>query len=163
MEKNTKIIAAYPGCGKSYFTKHAEDFFDEEPFVILDSDSSKFSWIYEDGDKTDKRNPDFPQNYINYIKSNIGKADIIFVSSHDIVRQALKKNNIKFTLVVPDKKCLTEWMLRFINRGDDNVFVDNQIDNWDKWLTEIDEEKNTYSKLIKLNNHQYIADVIHKC
>ena len=163
MEKKTKIIAAYPACGKSYFTENIKDYFDEDILVVLDSDSSQFSWIYEDGEKTDKRNPDFPQNYIKHIKDNIGKADVIFVSSHEIVRKALGKNNIKFTLVVPKKNCLNEWMIRYINRGNDNEFIDVQINNWDKWLNEIDEEKGTYSKLIKLEQHQYIADVIHKC
>ena len=67
MEKNTKIIAAYPACGKSYFTEHAEDFFDEEPFVILDSDSSKFSWIYEDND-----------DIFYYAKINVSKIIIGF-------------------------------------------------------------------------------------
>lgn len=163
MEKNTKIIAAYPACGKSYFAENARDYFEGEFPIVLDSDSSQFSWIYENGEKTDKRNPDFPQNYINHIKNNIGKADIIFVSSHDVVRKALGKNKIKFTLVVPQKNCLNEWMIRYINRGNDNDFIDTQINNWDKWLDEIDEEKGTYSKIIKLEQRQYISDVIHKC
>lgn len=163
MEKNTKIIAAYPACGKTYFKENSTDFFNDEEMVILDSDSSLFSWIYKNGEKTDKRNPDFPQNYINHIKDNIGKADIIFLSSHEIVRKALGKNNIKFTLVVPKKNCLNEWMIRYINRGNDDDFINVQIDNWDKWLNEIDEEKGTYSKLIKLEQRQYISDVIHKC
>ena len=101
MEKNTKIIAAYPACGKSYFTENVKDYFEGENPIVLDSDSSLFSWIYENGEKTDKRNPDFPKNYINHIKENIGKADIIFVSSHSVVRKSLGDNKIKFTLVVP--------------------------------------------------------------
>ena len=163
MEKKTRVIAAYPACGKSYFTENVRDYFDNENPIILDSDSSLFSWIYENGEKTDKRNPDFPQNYINHIKENIGKADVIFVSSHSVVRKALGKNKIKFTLVVPKKNCLNEWMIRYINRGNDDDFINTQIDNWYKWLNEIDEEKNTYSKLIKLDQRQYISDVIHKC
>lgn len=163
MDKKTKVIAAYPACGKSYFTENVKDYFDGENPIILDSDSSLFSWIYENGEKTDKRNPDFPENYINHIKENIGKADIIFVSSHSVVRKALGDNKIKFTLVVPKKNCLNEWMIRYINRGNDDDFINVQIDNWDKWLNEIDEEKGTYSKLVKLEQRQYISDVIHKC
>ena len=88
---------------------------------------------------------------------------MIFVSSHSIVRKALGDNKINFTLVVPKKNCLNEWMIRYINRGNDNDFINVQIDNWDKWLNEIDEEKGTYSKLVKLEQRQYISDVIHKC
>ena len=33
------------------------------------------------------RNPEFPDNYIQPIKENIGKVDYIFVSSHKEVRR----------------------------------------------------------------------------
>ena len=166
MNKNTKIISAYPCCGKSYIFDNVEEIFrdEEEKITVLDSDSSTFSWIREkrtDGNKT--RNPDFPNNYIKHIKENIGKVDYIFVSSHTEVRKALAKENIKFTLVVPDKKLLNDWLIRMYNRGNDDSFINTQINNWDKWLNEIDEEKGTYSKLIKLNRNEFLADVIHKC
>jgi hypothetical protein len=163
VNKNTKVISAYPCCGKSYIFDNVDSIFrgEEEDIIILDSDSSLFSWIQENGEK--KRNLDFPKNYIKHIKKNIGKADYIFVSSHKEVREALSKANIKFTLVVPEKKLLNDWMIRMYNRGNDDNFINLQIDNWDKWLNEIDEEKGTYSKIIRLGRNQYLADVLHKC
>ena len=160
-DKNTIVISTFPACGKSWCFNNLGD-----KYNMSDSDSSLYSWIRtidENGEEVKVRNPDFPQNYIKHIKENIGKADVIFVSSHSIVRQALGKDKIKFTLVVPKKNCLNEWMIRYINRGNDNDFIDTQINNWDKWLDEIDEEKGTYSKLIKLEQRQYISDIIHKC
>ena len=56
--RNTKVIAAFPACGKSYCFDRNED------YIILDSDSSKFSWAYPDGLAAKYRNPDFPKNYI---------------------------------------------------------------------------------------------------
>ena len=166
MNKNTKVISAYPCCGKSYIFENADYIFngENENITIMDSDSSVFSWIREkrpDGEK--KRNPEFPNNYMNHIKENIGKVDYIFVSSHKEVREALAKEKIKFTLVVPEKKLLNDWMIRMYNRGNDDEFINLQIDNWDKWLNEIDEEKGTYSKLIKLGRNEYLADILHKC
>ena len=163
MNKNTKIISAYPCCGKSYIYDNVDIIFrgEDEDIVVLDSDSNTFSWIEENGVK--KRNPDFPKNYIKYIKENIGQVDYIFVSSHKEVRKALSKANIKFTLVVPEKKLLNDWMIRMYNRGNDDDFINLQIDNWDNWLNEIDEEKGTYSKIIRLGRNQYLADVLHKC
>lgn len=163
MNKNTKVISAYPCCGKSYIVDNVDYMFrgEEEEVLVLDSDSSRFSWLQENGEK--KRNPDFPNNYIKHIKENIGKVDYIFVSSHADVRKALSKEKIKFTLVVPEKKLLNEWMIRMYNRGNDDAFINLQIDNWDKWLNEIDEEKGTYSKLIKLGRNEYLADILHKC
>lgn len=165
MDKNTKIISAYPCCGKSYIFNNVNEVFqgEEENIVVLDSDSSLYSWLETSDNEEKKRNPDFPNNYIQHIKENIGKVDYIFVSSHSVVRQALADANIKFTLVVPDKKLLNDWVVKMYNRGNDDNFINTQIDNWDKWLNEIDEEKGTYSKLIKLTKNEYLADVIHKC
>lgn len=166
MNKNTKIISAYPCCGKSYIVDNIDYLFrgEEEKILVLDSDSSQFSWIQEKRPNGKKwRNPDFPNNYIKHIKENIGKVDYIFVSSHKEVREALSKANIKFTLVVPEKKLLNDWMIRMYNRGNDDDFINLQINNWDKWLDEIDNEKNTYSKIIKLKKNEYLSDILHKC
>ena len=119
--KKTKIISAFPACGKTY----AFEKLNENGYRILDSDSSKFSWMdvvdeaYEMKNRGKKnykeryikvRNPEFPSNYIQHIKENIGKADYIFVSSHKEVRDALIENGIYFTLVYPDRSMKAEWV-----------------------------------------------------
>jgi len=122
--KKTRIISAFPACGKTYlFDRGYED------RVIIDSDSSGFSWL-EDG-KT--RNPDFPENYINHIKSNIGKVDCILVSSHIAIREALDKSGLAWGLVLPRKSLMLEWVGRCYIRGDDESFIKVLIDNWDNW------------------------------
>ena len=111
--KNTKIYSVFPACGKTYLCEHQEDY----DLKILDSDSSKFSWIYTDKDEWGDdlegfrriRNPDFPNNYIKHIKDNIGKYDCIFVSSHASVREAFDKEGIDFTVVYPKQSCKAEW------------------------------------------------------
>ena len=64
---DTLLVSAFPGCGKTYFHLLY-------PEITLDSDSSQFSWI-----PSKERKPEFPQNYIEHIKQNIGKYKIIFV------------------------------------------------------------------------------------
>ena len=46
---------------------------------ILDSDSSVFSWLYDPYTlkKTDRRNPEFPNNYIEHIKNKMNTEDIM--------------------------------------------------------------------------------------
>jgi len=78
------VIAGFPGVGKTTF-------YNNTTLDVLDSDSSKF-------DKDD-----FPQNYIEHIKKNLDKVDIILVSTHKEVREALKKEKISFIIIVPDK------------------------------------------------------------
>ena len=60
--KNTKVISAFPGTGKTYCYNKLK----ELGIEILDSDSSEFRWIKdENGNNTTKRNPDFPNNTIS--------------------------------------------------------------------------------------------------
>ena len=129
--KNTKIISAFPATGKSWL-------FDNQSqlgLTILDSDSSNFSWI-EKG----IRHPDFPNNYIQHIKDNIGKVDIICVSSHDVVREALQDNNIHYILVYPNVNNKEEYIQRFENRGNDEKFIEFISNNWNKFIEDMDNE-----------------------
>jgi hypothetical protein len=127
----TKIISAFPGTGKSYY-------YGKYPNTTLDSDSSNFSWVKdENGNNTKERNPEFPQNYINHIKENIGKYKYIFVSSHKEVRDALLDNRLFFYLVYPSENRKDEFLERYRSRGNDEKFIKLISDNWEKWVREI--------------------------
>ena len=148
--KNTKIIAAFPACGKSWVYEHQE----ELNIKVLDSDSSYFSHIWEvpEGDergmlspnarKTDKRNTSFPQNYIDHIKCKVesGKYDYIFVSTHEEVRRALADADIDFTIVFPRQDLKAEWVGRCFLRGSGETFCKLIADNWDTWILQLEEE-----------------------
>lgn len=132
MKKNALIVSAFPATGKTYFCEHIAK---EKGLLALDSDSSNFSWTKDkQGNNTKERNPNFPQNYIEHIKENIGKVDIIFVSSHEAVRNALKDADIKFTLVFPAPELKEEYLERFIARGNNRSFVDFISSNWDEFI-----------------------------
>ena len=137
----TKIISAFPGCGKSHLFRVAG-----EQIKILDSDSSKF----------DKDH--FPANYIEHIKNNIGKADIILVSSHKVVRDALVENGIDFTLVYPSKDIRDEYINRYISRGNTSAFVTLLNENWESWISECVNQEG-FDK-IELNENEYLSNVI---
>jgi len=150
--KPTIIVSAFPACGKSYMFNN----YNGKPFAMLDSDSSNFSWIKdENGENTKERDPNFPTNYIKHIKDNIGKVDVIFVSSHDIVRKALNKNNINFFMVYPDKSMKDEWIRRFRERGNDEGFIKFISDNWDSFIDEIEKEEKCLKEKLSVD-HLYI-------
>ena len=160
----TKIISAFPACGKTY----AFEKLNQKGYTILDSDSSKFSWVerryteyelqklkeewnstsfllsseqYIDLIRYDKikvRNPKFSNNYIQHIKEHIGKVDYIFISSHKEVRDALNFNNIFFTLIYPSRSMKAEWIGRCFLRGSGEKFCQMLADNWDKWIDEME-------------------------
>jgi len=123
----TRIISAFPGTGKSFYYKnHAE--------TTLDSDSSFFSWVETVQGKV--RNPQWPENYIKYIKENIGKYEFIFVSTHKEVREALLDSCIFFYLIYPDEldKSWDQWLkeLSFYKYGCSNIrmlcpFLDKEL------------------------------------
>ena len=68
---DTKIYSIFPACGKTWLYEHQDDY----NLKILDSDSSKFSWLYVSVDENGNpirgvrkiRNPEFPTNYIQHI------------------------------------------------------------------------------------------------
>jgi hypothetical protein len=146
----TKIISAFPGTGKSHFHK-------EHPDTTLDSDSSEFSWIVKDGEKI--RNPDFPTNYIDHIKDNIGKYDFIFVSSHKEVRDALINDGLYFYLVYPSMEDKDIYITRYKNRGNPESFINLISDNWKDWLYELSTEASNIYR-IQLSDDDFISDKI---
>lgn len=152
--RNTTIISGFPGVGKSEFFRK-QQYHDR---ICLDSDSSNFSWIKDkDGNNTKERNPEFPNNYIKHIQENIGKVDIIFVSSHDVVRKALKDANIKYVLVYPDIGAKEEYMKRYKNRGNDDKFIKFISDNWENFINDMKQEQFPYKK--ELKDWQYLSSI----
>ncbi len=183
---DTKVISAFPACGKTY----AFEKLSNEGRKVLDSDSSLFSWIERERteeelqelkeawdsvphllsgdeyiekirhDKIKVRNPEFPNNYIQHIKDNIGKVDYIFVSSHKEVRDALIENNIWFTLVYPARHAKAEWVGRCFLRGSGEKFCQLIADNWDKWIDEIEEVKRCNKRILGYGCYWYLKDLI---
>jgi len=154
-EKDTLVISGFPGIGKSHFFRKNE----KQGKIVLDSDSSLFSWVKDkDGNNTKERNPYFPGNYINHIKKNIGDADIILVSSHKIVRDALVENDIPFTLVYPSRSIKEEYLQRYIDRGSDNPFIKLLDNNWDNFLDEMEQQEGC--EKIELEEGKYLSDYL---
>lgn len=148
--KNTKIISGFPGVGKSFATNNTGG-----ELIILDSDSSNFSWI-----APGERHPLFPQNYMQHIEDNLGKADYIFVSSHDNVRKALADRGIEYTLVYPAAGLKEEYIERYRERGNPPAFINFIDGKWDEFIANIEQE--TFPKLVELTSGEYLADVLDK-
>lgn len=148
----TVVVSAFPCCGKTYAFEHYQN-----KYTMLDSDSSQFSWVKdENGNNTKKRNPDFPGNYIQHIKDNMGTVDIIFVSSHEAVRKAMEEAGIHFTCVYPRSDMLNEWVGRMYRRGDSAKFIQFIIDNWGNFMHEIIFGNYHGKGVIRLDSNEYL-------
>lgn len=140
-ELYTLLCAGFPAVGKSHLYNHSK-------LKVLDSDSSKF-------DKTF-----FPKNYIDHIKANLGKVDIILISSHEVVREALVKEGLRFTLVYPNIDLKKEFIERYKQRGSPESFIKLVSDNWTEWITQLQNQNGC--KKIELSTGQYLSDALWK-
>lgn len=156
---DTRIYSIFPACGKTWLYEHQEDY----DLKILDSDSSNFSWIEcrdTFGKKSKLRNPDFPNNYIQHIKENIGKYDYIFVSSHASVREALDAEGIDFTIVYPEQSCKAEWVGRCFIReqnGESGCGAKVMLDNFDDWVLDCFEVGISHREMV-IQSGCYLSD-----
>ena len=186
--KDTIVLSCFPLVGKSYLYDHQK----ELGLTILDSDSSSFSWTKrrrteEELDELKKewdnqghalsgekyleliknrlinvRNPEFPNNYIAHIKENIGKVDIILVSSHENVRKALQEGGIKYRLVYPSHLMKFEWIGRsWVRENTDKQGFTTKLlyAKWDEWIESC---KNDQSKAFMIDsNNCYLMDILY--
>ena len=145
------VISAYPACGKSTVYRQLTEFKDDLfGLKVLDSDSSKFSWIYDaDGNKTNERNPEFPENYIKHIQKHLEDTDVIFVSSHEIVREALSKADIPFISIYPKDNIINmkEWKSRFLSRGNTQSFIQFQMEHWSEFIDALEKDSRPFKKI----------------
>ena len=159
MYSTSIIISAFPGMGKTYSKKSITT------LDIIDHESTPYRWTY-DNDKNyiNKRikihNPEFPKNYIDALKEIIyseDSPDVVYVSSHSEVRDALNKEGIDYYLISPYYRCKESMIQRYRERGNSEKFCDQLYSNWNKYIDSINNE--THPILIKFDDRNFI-DVI---
>lgn len=156
---DARIYSVFPACGKTWLYEHQEDY----DLRILDSDSSNFNWVItydNNGNRIKERNPDFPNNYIKHIKENLDKADVIFVSSHASVREALDKEGIDFAIVYPKRSCKAEWIGRCFIRdknGESGCGAEAMYNNWEQWIAECIETGFNHEEIV-LDSKEHLSD-----
>ena len=150
---NTKIIAGFPGIGKTYFTNAVDNEKRDilaanlRTLKVLDLDSSDFSW----------KNDAFPWNYIEAIKENVGKYDIIFVSTHQSLLTNLLKEKLDVVIVYPDKRLKAEFIKRYKDRNNSDSFIKFIDNKWDQFIDYIDNNYNNGHKKIRVSEFSYMA------
>lgn len=149
----TTVISAYPCCGKTYACEHYKN-----KFLMIDSDIEQFNSITIDCYGNKDKNPEFPRNYIEYIKDNIGKVDFIFVSSDLQVRAAMEKAGIRYCTVFPQIDMLNEWVGRMYRRGSSDFSIMFLIEHWRRFVENIYREPHGYG-IWRLKSNEYLDDL----
>jgi hypothetical protein len=104
------------------------------------------------------RNPDFPDTYIKHIEESIGKHEFIFVSSHQVVREALEAKGIQHFIVVPRGADKDLYIKRYRQRGNEKSFVSMMNDNFIEFLESI--KDTPHGKVVQLQTGWFLADIL---
>ena len=153
------VICGFPGIGKTFTVQN----WIYSNIKIYDSDSSNFSWI-DKNDHSKGRNPDFPANYIKYIKSIDNENSVVLTSSHKEVRDALKAAEIDYYVVYPNLESFgKDFYLDRIRRRENGInsdsFVSLIAENCEDWIRDIEETTNK-ENIITINKNLKLEEVI---
>lgn len=178
--KKTLVISAYTCCGKTYASEHMKD------YDILDVNIYDFKTIKrlpnEEEIEEERKwwesslhlmsveghlnqfkqqiisvdNPNFPNNFIQYIKENIGKVDVIFVDGDIRIRQWLNEAKIKFVTIYPWSSCLQEWIGRMYLQDYPDFIIRHKINGWHHEVYPVKEPCG--DQLIRLSHGKYISE-----
>ena len=146
----TKIIAAFPGTGMSYFVASLG-----RASGAIDLDTNEYTQGYDEAGKI--VNKDFPNNYLSSIEELIGKTEILFIGCQPEILNLLRKEGIDATLVYPERQLKDEYVTRFNARGSSEGFNNLIYGNWDRFLDYLEAQNN---ERFVLRQGQYISDVI---
>jgi hypothetical protein len=133
--------------GKVFYVNH------DRVNKVYDSDSSGYS-----------KSLDFPTNYVKHIlEVSEDPKNIVFVSSHEVVRQALYEARVKAILAYPrpggDYGLRSEYLRRYKERGSPESFIQLVESNWDLWLNGLENDQRFRGRLVLLSG-QYLSDVL---
>ena len=148
--RRSVIVMGFPGVGKTYVKERYKG---SNNLKVLDSDSSNF-------DKSD-----FPNNYINYIEKQIGKYDIIMVSTHKEVRDAIKNSIIprmcSLYICYPSYDIKDEWLERLRKRGNNESFIKMIDENYFNWVRDIKMNEDDLIHLEITDPSNYLYDMLY--
>lgn len=134
---NTKIVSAWPGCGKTTYVKQ-----NKKEYIEIEC------WKYH---KTE-----FPKNIITDITKSINEFKLIFISTNPIVLVAIIKLGMTPLLYYPDKSLKYEYLERYISRKSSYDFIGVFMSMWDIWLDELYSHSIKCQK-VKLNSGEYLS------
>ena len=156
------IIAAHAGTGKTTFANMHPDKvvdFTAGPYKYLPNPAFDGLGSEEIKAHPDScRNWDYPDNYLDAIKQEMGNGKMLVIPSCYMVRSLLRVEGIPYILCYPRRDAKETYRKRYIDRGNTEEFLDIFIDRWDNFLDLL--EGDDYGKHIVMEAYEYLADVI---
>ena len=150
------IISGFPGIGKTTLSK-------KFPNEVVDMESSNYKWIYFDEDVayqdselikgTENRelNPNWPNNYLEAILSNMQRYKYVLIVQGEDVRDLLDEHSIDYTLAFPSPQSKSEYVERYRTRGNNEKFINIIEKSFDLWIGNL--QKSPHKKIIIRPGH----------
>ena len=143
------IIVGYQCIGKSTLAKNLDN--------CIDLESSNF---FVDG----KRDKDWYKVYVNIAKHLSDQENIVFMSSHKIVREYMNEQNIEFTVICPSLELKDEWLKKlkdryiYTRKDKDCRAWQNAASGYDEQINDLMQERD----VVSLNDMEYdLEDYCH--
>ncbi len=134
MKSTTTVCASFCGTGKTYLCE-------KYPDKYIELECWKYGAI------------NFPKNYIEDIKSKIGRIEYIFISTNPIVLRQLYKEGVPVKLFYPENNLKNEYLKRYIKRGSVTDFTEMLSKHWHGWIDELKEQKHCEQIVLKSGEH----------
>ena len=151
-----RIVYAFPATGKTYLCRKNGN--------CIELSSEKYHWLDIDMKEKNKGhynilNLEWPNNYLEAIKKAQKEYNFVFITHSG--SELCKKNNIHYDLIYPTKECKKEYIERMQKRDNNKDFIKNMTDNFDAYISELDEDDYPDEK-IKLKPGEYLETGIHE-
>ena len=133
--KNTKIIAAFCGAGKTYICEKTD----------IDAIEIEYWKYVEKG---------LFYEYILEMKKHFGTVDYIFIATDPEGLRLLHKEGFQITLVYPEIELRNEYLDRYIERDSPHDFIGVFMKCWNLWINELKEQ--SYCSHVVLAKGEYV-------
>lgn len=141
---NTKIIAAFYGlCDKS-----------------IEKEVDNCLYLNINFNNIDTTNKTFIKNYINDIKSNVGKYEYIIIDLQLIILQELDKQQLKYYVVYPNIVDKEYYLSIYRKDNYPESFITNITQYWNNYLININNYTSEYVTKITLNCDTYLGSIV---
>lgn len=131
------IISGFAGIGKTTAALKYDNVIDLESsqfFFKLPENLTKKDYEKLKGDSSRPINPNGLSDYIDAIIEAKDKYDYVLIAMFPALIQELNKRNIDVQIVLPQIDDIVTYKRRYKDRGNNQHWIDNMIENWENYL-----------------------------